>query len=49
MMIILIKQKGHENKGNDHQLKKPWLFNKFSLSIPLEIYREQYGGNGYWF
>ena len=47
MMIILIKQKGHENKGNDHQLKNPWLFNKFSLSNPLEIYREQYEGNGY--
>ena len=42
-------QKGYENKANDHQLKNPWLFNKFSLSNPLEIYREHYEGNASWF
>ena len=33
--------KGHDNKGQDKQLKK------FSLSAPYEMYREQYGEYAY--
>ena len=25
-----------------------WLANKFSLSVPLEMYKEQYGEYAYW-
>ena len=28
--------------------KSSWLFKKFSLSVSLEMYREQYGEYGYW-
>ena len=35
--------KGHDNKGQDKQLKK------FSLSAPYEMYREQYGEYAYWY
>ena len=28
--------------ANDHQLRKLWLLNKFSLLIPEELHREKY-------
>ena len=31
-----------------HNLRSPWLWNKFSLSEPYEMYREQYGEYAYW-
>ena len=38
----------HENKGNDHQPKKLWLLCKFSMPVSKEMYREEFGENGYW-
>ena len=36
-------------KGNDHQTKKLyWLLDKFSLSVPKEMYREVHGEYRYW-
>ena len=35
-------------KWLDCQVKKLWLINKFSLSVPKEMYREQYGEYVYW-
>ena len=35
-------------KGNDHQLKKFWLLNKFSLSVPNEMHRGELGEYKYW-
>ena len=29
--------------------KSFWLVNKFSLSAPKEMYKEQYGEKAYWF
>ena len=29
-------------------LKSSWFLNKFSLSAPQEMYREQYGEYAYW-
>ena len=40
-------QVDNEKKGNDCQPKKFRLLNKFSLSAPKKMYREQYGENGY--
>lgn len=37
-----------ENKGNDPQPMMLWLSNKFSLSRPKEMYREEWGENGHW-
>ena len=34
-------------KGNNCQLKKLWLLNKFSFSVLKEMYREEYGEYGY--
>ena len=34
-------------KGNDHLIKKLLIVNKFSLSEPQEMYREQYGEYAY--
>ena len=31
-----------------NQSKKLWLWNKFSLSVPEEKYREEFGEYGYW-
>ena len=39
----------HESKGNDRQLRKLWLLNEFSLSVPKEMYGEEYGEDGYWY
>ena len=38
---------GHENKGNDHQLKKLLIFKQILLVSTLEIYREQCGEYAY--
>ena len=37
----------HENKGNDHQLKKLLIFKQILLVSTLEIYREQCGEYAY--
>ena len=39
----------HESKGNDRQLRKLWLLNEFSLSVPKEMYGEENGEDGYWY
>ena len=39
--------KSCKNKGNDHQPKKLWLFSKFSLSVPKEVYRWEYREHEY--
>ena len=36
------KNKDHEKKRNDHQLKKLWLLKKFSLSVPKDLFREEF-------
>ena len=38
---------GHKNKGNDHQLKKLFLFTRFSVLAPWEMYRQKYGEYAY--
>ena len=40
----------HENTEYDHQLEKLLIFKKtqFSMSVPQEIYREQFGEYVYW-
>ena len=38
-----------KNQENDHKQINSWLFNKFSLSAPQEMYREQYGEYAHWF
>ena len=35
-----MKHSGHENKGNDHQLKKLLIVKQIFFSEPYEIYRE---------
>ena len=40
---------GHENTGNDQQLNKLLLLNKFSSSVSQEVYRKWYGEHAYWF
>ena len=44
----LISPCSNEDRENDPQHKKLWLLHIFSLSLPKEIYREEYGGYGYW-
>ena len=36
-----MKHWGHENKGNDHQVKNPLIVEQILLQVPLEIYREK--------
>ena len=35
-----MKHLGHENEGNDNQLKSPLIVEQILLQMPLEIYRE---------
>ena len=43
-----LNPKSDQNLGNDCQLNKLWLINKFSLSAPKEMSGEEYGEYGYW-
>ena len=45
-----IKNQSRQNKGNDDEyLRSSWLLNKFSLSAPEGMYREQCEENAYWY
>ena len=46
--VISLHSNIAESKGNNGQPEKVWLWNKFSLSVPKEMYREEYREYGYW-
>ena len=47
--LLTISPPSHENKGNDHQLKKLLIVEQILLISIWETFREQYGEYAYWY